>query len=99
MQIDFNAKFDFSSIMNLLPSGNNNLGGLGSLTNGMSFSDVMKLMKLLKELNDLKGEITAIPQDVLTALNKTSELLLAHGFNITQLMQHEVAGGRYWYSY
>ena len=81
--------------MNLLPQGNNNLGGLGSLTNGMSFSDVMKLMKLLKELNDLKGELTAIPADVLAALNKTSDLLLSHGFNVTELLQHEVAGGKF----
>ena len=85
-----NAKFDLSSIMNLLPSLNNNLGGLN--TSGMSLSDIMKLIELIKELHDLKDNVSAIAQDILTAINATAQLLTASGFNLTQLTQHEVAG-------
>jgi hypothetical protein len=90
-----NLKLDLSSIMNLLPGSNNNLGGLN--TSGMSLSDIMKLLQLIKQLNDLKDQVTAIPQDVLNALNATSILLTQQGFNLTQLTQHEVAGKRGYY--
>ena len=79
--------------MNLLPHGSN----AGMNTNGMSLSDIMKLLELVKQLNDLKGELTAIPQSIVTALNATANLLNSQGINLTtinQINQHEISGKR-----
>ena len=78
--------------MNLLPNLNNNLGGLN--TSGMSLSDIMKLIELIKDMHDLNDTLSRFPQDILTAINATAQLLTNSGFNLTQLTQHEVAGKR-----
>merc|ERR1712127_1028030 len=62
------TKLDLSSIMNLLPSGSNALGGLNLA--GMNLKDIMKLMQLIKQIKDLKDEVTGIPQDVLHSINQ-----------------------------
>jgi len=79
--------------MSLLPHGNN----AGANTNSMSLSDIMKLLELVKQLNDLKGELTAIPQSIVTALNSTANLLNSQGINLTtinQMNQNQITGKR-----
>ena len=91
-----NPKFDLSSLINLLPTGNNNLnlGSLATITQGMSLSQIMEFMKLLKELNDIKGEVQSIPQDIMHALNQTANVINSQSLNITQLIQQELSAGK-----
>ena len=79
--------------MNLLPtgtgttSGNNNIFSLlGHLTNGTSLSEVMAILSLLNNVHHLQGDITALPNDVINALNQLSNLIGVSVSNLTQIL-------------
>ena len=90
--VQYNERLDLSSIMNLLPTGNNSLGGLN--LHGMSLSDIMKLMKLIKQLKDLKDEVSAIPTDVLNSINSFIDVLNQNGFNLDQITQDNLGNNK-----
>ena len=82
---------DLSSLLNLLPTGtgttNNNLFQLlGHLTNGTSISQVMAILSLLNNVHHLQGDISALPNDVINALNQLSNLIGVSVSNLTSIL-------------
>ena len=77
-----------------MPSSNNVLGTLGSLTQGTSLQQTIQILQLLNNLNQLHGEVTAIPNDILTALNSTANILGTTVQNVTDMLLHELQGKR-----
>ena len=77
--------------MGLLPQGSNILG---SLTQGTSLQQLMQIVTLLNNLHQLQGEVTAIPTDILNALNQTASLLGTSMSNLTNILLHETNSGK-----
>ena len=88
---DVEERLDLSSLLNLLPSGSNILG---ELTKGTSLENVMKILELLNNLHKLQGDIKAIPEDIMKAINQTIGLIGGSVSNLTNIITHEIAGGK-----
>ena len=87
-------KIDLSTLLNLLPHDSNILGTLGHLTQGTSLGTVMTLLNLLNTVHQIGGNIAAIPQDIMNALNSTLALLGIASSNLTDTLLHQVTGGK-----
>jgi hypothetical protein len=79
--------------LNLLPTGtgttstNNNIFQLlGHLTNGTSISQIMNILSLLNNIHTLQGDISALPNDVINALNQLSNLIGVSVSNLTNIL-------------
>ena len=84
---------DLSSLLNLLPTGTGTTSGntnifqlLSHLTNGTSISQVMAILSLLNDVHHLQGDITALPNDIINALNQLSNLVGVSVSNLTDIL-------------
>ncbi|CAF0763482.1 unnamed protein product [Brachionus calyciflorus] len=80
---------DLSSILNLLPSGQNSLNilnTLGHLTQGTSLSTITQALTLINQLHLIESDIAALPQDVIHALNQLQALLGGTVDNISNIL-------------
>ncbi len=62
------------------------MGLLSHLTNGTSISNVMTILSLLNNINHIEGDISALPQDVINAINQLSNLLGVTVANLTSIL-------------
>ena len=59
---------------------------LGHLTNGTSISQVMTLLSLLNNVHHIQGDIQALPNDVVNAINQLSNLVGITASNLTAIL-------------
>ena len=59
---------------------------LGHLTNGTSISQVMTLLSLLNNVHHIQGDIQALPNDVVNAINQLSSLIGVTASNLTAIL-------------
>ncbi len=59
---------------------------LGHLTNGTSISQVMTLLSLLNNVHHIQGDVQALPNDVLNAINQLSNLIGVTAANLTSIL-------------
>ena len=59
---------------------------MGHLTNGTSISQVMTLLSLLNNVHHIQGDIQALPNDVVNAINQLSNLVGITASNLTAIL-------------
>ena len=61
---------------------------MGHLTNGTSISQVMTLLSLLNNVHHIQGDIQALPNDVVNAINQLSGLIGVTASNLTAILSN-----------
>ncbi len=67
---------------------------MGHLTNGTSISQVMTVLSLLNNVHHLQGDIQALPNDVVNAINQLSSLIGVTASNLTSILTNAGAKPR-----